>query len=64
MNLPQGDSRAAAESNQPPHIGRYVMTDGNNIVSRVAYKVNGGISIYTINQKLHLSGLLHLIYLH
>jgi pyruvate/2-oxoacid:ferredoxin oxidoreductase alpha subunit len=32
----------------PPFPGNRVMTDGNNIVSRVAYKVNGGISIYTI----------------
>ena len=32
----------------PPYPGTRVMTDGNNIVSRVAYKVNGGISIYTI----------------
>jgi pyruvate-ferredoxin/flavodoxin oxidoreductase len=34
--------------NKPPFPGTRVMTDGNNIISRVAYKVNGGISIYTI----------------
>ena len=28
--------------------GQRVVTDGNSIISRVAYKVNGGIAIYTI----------------
>ncbi len=36
------------DSNMPPFPGEYVVTDGNSIVSRVAYKVNGGIAIYTI----------------
>ncbi|HJN71218.1 MAG TPA: 2-oxoacid:acceptor oxidoreductase family protein [Phycisphaerales bacterium] len=31
-----------------PYSGKRVMTDGNAIISRVAYKVNGGIAIYTI----------------
>ena len=32
----------------PPFPGQRVITDGNSIISKVAYKVNGGISIYTI----------------
>ena len=32
----------------PPFPGNRVVTDGNSIITRVAYKVNGGISIYTI----------------
>jgi pyruvate-ferredoxin/flavodoxin oxidoreductase len=31
-----------------PHSGKKVITDGNSVISRVAYLVNGGISIYTI----------------
>ncbi|MDP7005028.1 MAG: 2-oxoacid:acceptor oxidoreductase family protein [Phycisphaerales bacterium] len=31
-----------------PFSGEQVMTDGNTVISRVAYLVNGGISIYTI----------------
>nr|MBC8523724.1 2-oxoacid:acceptor oxidoreductase family protein [PVC group bacterium] len=31
-----------------PFSGTKVMTDGNAVISRVAYLVNGGISIYTI----------------
>jgi pyruvate-ferredoxin/flavodoxin oxidoreductase len=31
-----------------PFSGKKVMTDGNAVISRVAYLVNGGISIYTI----------------
>ncbi len=37
-----------ANSDVPPYTGHRVVTDGNSIISRVAYKVNGGISIYTI----------------
>lgn len=37
-----------AAKDSPPFPGNRVMTDGNNIISRVAYKVNGGIAIYTI----------------
>ncbi len=53
MTLPQQPTRSSGDDSgaidtSPPYPGRRVMTDGNNIVSRVAYKVNGGISIYTI----------------
>jgi pyruvate-ferredoxin/flavodoxin oxidoreductase len=32
----------------PPHSGKQVVTDGNEAISRVAYKANGGLVIYTI----------------
>lgn len=36
------------EELEPRHRGERVVTDGNQIISRVAYKTNGGIVIYTI----------------
>lgn len=54
MNLPKDTNvNANIDNDDPSRVsprfpGNRVMTDGNNIVSRVAYKVNGGISIYTI----------------
>ena len=52
MGLIEKDSPPAEQvdikTDTPPFSGQRVVTDGNSIISRVAYKVNGGISIYTI----------------
>lgn len=45
ISLPEKDKSKTAT---PPFPGHRVVTDGNAIITRVAYKVNGGISIYTI----------------
>ncbi len=37
-----------SKKTSPLYPGQSVVTDGNSIICRVAYKVNGGISIYTI----------------
>ena len=35
-------------TSSPPFPGSRVITDGNESISRVAYKSNGGLVIYTI----------------
>ena len=42
------DEKIESKSSEPQFPGQRVVTDGNSIITRVAYKVNGGISIYTI----------------